>query len=522
MTSVSADGATTTLYLREQSGTYQQSTDQVSWTSLTFPLTLTNINATPASNVLKVYFASNLTITSTDGYIVMNSDGIQLGNATRNANGTRPTITIDVDDYPGFVRNGTGAANGYSNVSVYNLSVDGTGHTLIDGAGWIGQRYYGKAGTSNVLVNCSSYGPISSFGGGLVGWEAGSGVPGTAGALTLRGCSSYGAMAIYAGGIAGHYAGYFGGSVTCEECWSEGTIGEEAGGIFGTYGGQGGSATATRCYSIGSIGTNAGGIYGANAGESAGSASAQGCYSRGSIGTGGGGIYGSNAAPDTGVTVASNCYSSGSIGSGGAGGIYGTGASGNATTTSCYSANGSWNSATAQSTLNMNVYISITTNQPYELRAFGPSPYSLTTVVSDDVTVSATRSVVAGTPSTGGVLSEVSSYSLLEINGVAVGGTPSITVNSTTGAITASNAGTYTLLIRAETTSYSITTVVLTVTVVPLPSRVSARGKGYDFETYIASQAGNVLVRERKEETNLRFESFEEYTKYLKSRSTLT
>lgn len=507
MTSIQADGATQTVYIRQITGTSQYSTDQTSWNSLTWPVTVTNTNGTPASNILKVLFTTDLTLDNGTDSIIVNSAGIQIGDTSVRNDGTRPVITISVNNYPGFIRNGTGGSSGYNHVYVYNLNVIATGYTTTISGGWIGQRYFGKGATNNFIVNCSSSGDISDYGGGIVGAEAGS----ESGELVLRSCSSYGdQIGEYSGGISGHYAGYLG-SVTCERCWSEGLIEYACGGIYGVAGVQG-SAVATKCYSIGSISSNGGGIFGTNAGDSLGVAIAQDCYSRGTIGMNAGGIFGSDAGSNLGITIsATNCYSSGSIAGGGDRGVYGTGKSGGASTSSCYSADGSWNSSTAQTTLNMNTYISVGINQPFELRAFGPSPYSLTTIVSNDTRVTFSQTVTAGSSSSSGVLSGISSYSILS------GSHPTISINSSTGTISTTSAtpvGTYTITVRADISSYSITTFTLTVTAAS-PGRLDLKGKQFDFKTYTNIQEGQRFVIERNGSPNIRFNSFAEYNKYL-------
>lgn len=520
MSNIQADGATQTLYIRQVAGTTAYSTNQTNWTNISsWPATITNINATPTSNILRVLFTTNMTFNNVSNYFSAGSAGIQFGDTSVKPDGTRPVITIAVNDYPGLIRNGTGLSDGNANVYIYNLVVDGTGYQTSAGAGWVAQAYFGIAAQNNFIVNCSSYGPISDTGGGIVGGAGGSGTISTPGNLVIRGCSSYGAIGSYGGGIAGLSAGYLG-SITCENCWSEGTIGNFAGGIFGTSGGQGGfnipaSAVATKCYSLGAISDNGGGIFAERAGENEGSAIAANCYSRGNIGINAGGIFGSEAGLFSGITFASNCYSSGSIATG-AGGVYGANAGVGATSSSCYSANGSWNSVTAQTTLSMTPYISVVGNQPFELRNFGPSPYSLTTVVSNDVTITFSQTLVAGSSSSTGVLAGVSSYSILG------GSHPTISINSTTGSISTTSltpAGSYTIIVRADINSYSITTFTLTVTAAPNTARLDLKGKQFDFQTYTDIQEGQRFVIERTERPNLRFNSFADYNKYLNAQS---
>ena len=526
MSSISVDGATVTLYIQqiEDGYFYKQNVDG-SLTSFIFPLTISNSNDTPTSNILKVFFETNLTLTSVSHFIVIGSSGIQIGDTSVKSDGTRPTITVDVDNYPGFIRNGTGSSDGYANVYVYNLVVDGTGHQTAEGGGWVGQEYFGRSVTDNFIVNCSSYGAISSFGGGILGAECGNSSNVGATELRIFGCTSSGAINSGGGGIVGQTAGADQSSyVSITSCSSSGTIGTGAGGIAGSYAGsQLGLCQVQLCYSTGSIGENAGGIYGQYAGDN-GIATTRDSYSRGTIGTDAGGIYGLNAAPNSGTTSVLNCYCIGS------GGLYGTGAGEGASTTSSYVAN-PWSDVAAISAgLDVTtVFVSTATNTPYELRGTGPSPYSLTTIVNNDISLVYNETVAAGGSTIAGVLAGLSSYSILQINDPPQI-VPTITINSTTGVIsttTSTSAGEYTILVRAVTNPYSITAFFLTVTGLPAPAPsptaapTVVRGKGYDFGMYNDTYQGNVLVRERLVNTNLRFKSFEDYNKYLKSRTSL-
>jgi hypothetical protein len=170
-------------------------------------------------------------------------------------------------------------------------------------------------------------------------------------------------------------------------------------------------------------------------------------------------------------------------------------------------------------------YISVVVNQPYELRNFGSTPYSLETVVGPNIlNTEYYQTIPAGTGSIAGVLSGMGPYSIVQSDGP-----PTITFNTTTGVVSATRdtpLAAYSLVIRAgSATQYTMTSFILTVEeALPLPPPTSAlatTGKGFNFETYNALQVGNTLVVERLQNTNLRFKTFEDYNKYRKSVATL-
>lgn len=530
MTSLSQDGATDTIYIFQADGSFIYRVNQGTPIGLTFPVTIANTNATPASNILKVLFESDLTITSSLGYITINSDGIQIGDTVLQNDGTKYTITLDgVADYEGFIRN-----NGNSDTYLYNLSVVATnGTTLATDCGWVGGRFYGSDGINNFIIGCSSTGAITDGGGGIVGSDVAT-VNGEGSAeLTIVGCTSSGTIGSYAGGIAGAYCGQNSGSIlTIQKCSSSGTtIGTGGGGIVGQVAGSsGGQCFVQKSYSTGAIGTDAGGIYGREAG-SAGSAYANDSYSRGAVESNGGGIFGREAAISSGAAVATSCYSSGSLSTSGTG-IFGSASYEGATQSACYVADGSWSTTAANSALDTSQFITVVSNQPFELRNIGPSPYSLTTIVGqDDVRTVYAQTIAAGSSTSAAVLAGLSSFSILEIDGELPAEIPSITINSTTGVISTTSETTpsdyYTIVVRAVTNPYTITRVNLTVTEAPpapTPSTtpvLAPTGKGFDFDIYNALQAGNSLVIERLQTTNLRFKSFEDYNKYKKAFATL-
>lgn len=557
MTTISADGATTTIYIQQtEAGIAYKMNAGGDLTAIeSFPISIVNSNATPAGNVLKVLFETDLTLTDNDHRFWVQSSGIQFGDTSLPPSGTKRTITVDgVTDYIGLID----SSAQWDSVFVYNLHVTtANGTTLASYGGWIGQMNYAAGCTNHFIVNCSSDGDIPMGGGGIVGSNSAYLLNADTTDLTITGCWSSGSIASGAGGIAGDSSGLNGGLLTIQYCSSSGAI-TNGGGIVGDNAGIGGGyVDVSRCYSTGAIGNSSGGIFGSSAGMDTGTAIATDCYSRGDIYVSSGGIFGRMS----GSASANNCYTTGAIGvDGQAGGIYGeySGGTANACYVSgmmlagsgyifmdgdtipsgCYSEAANegtgWNTLNAQMTLNItSIYISTGINQPYEFRDFGPSPYSLTTTEGEIPLVNFIQSIPAGTSTSGGVLAGVSSYSILEIDNNPPDLSPDISINSTTGVISTTSAilpgYPYFVVVRAEMdTMYSITTFTIIVTEAPptpapppapIPSNV--RGKGYDFTTYTATQVGNILVRERLESPNRRFNSFEEYTKYLKSRSSL-
>lgn len=517
MTTLNRPGGTT-IYFREESTAIQYSYDRTTWTGLSlFPCTITNTSPS-ATSILSVEFTTNVTFTDGLMYFVCGSSHIRFGNTSLNDDGSRPVIIIDdVLNYAGLIQNGTGLGGGHNNIYVYNIIVSALNEsTLAADGGWIGQQYFGKVGTENYIVNCSSDGPISVRGGGIVGSASGGSLVNQPGELFIRGCSSSGPIGMYGGGIAGNYAGegnnITSGSVTCEYCWSEGTIGEEAGGIFGSYSGVNyGSAVAIQCYSTNIIGVYGGGIFGSYAGESIGQAQAQKCYSRGSIQADGGGIFGFRAGFNFGATSAFNCYSLGAVATPGTG-IYGSSKS-NGTETNCYAADGSWNSTAANTSLQGvptssisagTTWISTGLNQPYELNGMGYTPYTTLIVnESSELVQTFTQTVRQGQITLAAVISDASGneFIILKIQDGNPEAYSTITINSQRGSIhTSSNTspGTYLLTIRSVG-SYHVTQFYLTVTQTPSesvtccekPLRISNE---IDYSMRADLIAGNILI----------------------------
>jgi hypothetical protein len=474
-TTITADGETETIYFRYTAETgVECKINDSSYFGFSLPPTIVNSN--PAFR-LKVLFENDMTLETDIWYFICGSENIQFGSERLTTNGSRPVITVTVDNYDGLIFNGDEVTTGFDNIYIYNLVVDGTGHSTQIGGGWFGMNGFGNGVSNNYIVNCSSLGDLAGGeggSGGIVGSYAGKDAAG----LYIIGCSSSGTIGGNCGGIAGPFAGSDAGNIVIENCWSTGAIGLGGGGIYGySAGNTGGNAVARYCYSTGSIGENAGGIFGYDSGN-AGTAEAIACYSRGTITEGGGGIFGSSAGYNSGSTPAINCYSSGAFSVTGTG-IYGANAEDDSPT-NCYSANGSWTNSAANTRLTGlpnpvvgTVWVNRGTDTPYELYNMGYTPYTIqnTVLIEGDPTLKQSYSIngYQGATLQSGIISGLS-YSILQINGSIPSTYPTITINSTTGAISTTADTTldvYTMYIRNEG-SYNITTLLLTLTETPI------------------------------------------------------
>lgn len=560
--SISANGANQTVYISEISGTkYYNINNGTNLQITSFPIQITNSNPTPTSNILKVLFTTNLTINNNSLYFQPLTDGIQFGSTSLNSDGSKPSMTVTVDNYDGFIFNGDNSNNGKNYIYVYNLTIDGTGRATQIGAGWLGLKYYGKGTTNNYIINCSSKGTIN--GGGLLGDYAEN--------VTLIGCSSSGTIGTNAGGIVGGAVT----SVTLKYCYSTGIIsGDGAGGIIGS---NTVSADVQNCYSEGNMtGNNTGGIVGSNAGST--SVTISNCYSRGTIqGSNSGGIIGSFGLGSYTATVI-NCYSIGNINSSQqAGGICGlifqansvtisncyvvgtvnssTGyIIGNVSATSGFSSPyvltnnyseaktgtpGTWSSTNANLALTGNpsggiigvTWVSVISGTPYELNNFGYTPYSTDIISSNALVKSVSQTVEAGSTSLAGLVSASNSYSILSISGGNSDSYNTIAINSTTGGISTSTStagGTYTIIIR-RTGSYFITTFSLTVNPYISPTTdttcyscciTTSNIKYPSYEVKNNISYGNGLVADRANNIRFKFSSYADYMYYLMAQST--
>jgi hypothetical protein len=567
-TFIQADGATQSVYIRENSGNIEYSTDNLTWNNATFPIGIENTN-TASATYLKVLFTNNITLSSTLDYFYCYSDYIQFGSDSLNGDGSRPEITINnVTNYPGLILNGDSGNNGYSYIKVLNLKVLSTGTTTLSSdAGWIGRSYFAKGATNNFIINCYSDGVISSNGGGIVGARAGI----INGNLSIINCNSTGIISgSNSGGIAGGRAGEDG-TIVIRQCSSSGNItGFFAGGIFGQLAGISssgvldGSATAIDCYSSGNMtSSDSGGIFGVSAANTnKGNAAAINCYSRGSIGgLGAGGIFARLASSVAGgIASAINCYTTGNITSA-AGGIFGTGhgtintlvfAINCYTTGTCAAtnrgiyANGAtlvqettgnnyaesrnstsgWNTTNANTALTgepttSNVgttWVKTGVNLPYELKAAGFSPYSLNNISGTTLNTTYTETLAVGATSAASVVG--SSFSITDINGSLPSVYSTITIDGTTGAITV-GAGTvpdtYVLLVNCTINPYAYSTVTLTVSSAPLTTDCCISLKDMKYltaETVTTVRAGNNIVAVAITNPKNKFRSYDSYLRY--------
>lgn len=476
----------TTIYLRENSGQHEYSYDQDIWSQLYWPSGVSNTDT--SSGMLTIEFVTDMTLTGQWHYLLAQSSHIQFGSRNLKTNGSRPVIFVDgVIDYNGFIQNGGQYANGYEHIHIYNLEVRSINDsTLSSESGWITPAYFGKAAAHNYIVNCSSYGPISSYGGGICG----SHVADDQGWVYILGCSSSGEIGNEGGGIVGSYVGGSAGLVECTECYSTGQIGTRAGGIIGS---SSSNAHANRCYSTGSIGEYGGGIIGYGSM----SAICEGSYSTGSILPYGGGIIGADSL-SCGIT---NCYTIGNIQSN-AGGIcgdspssqmiircYTSGQTGGlqgyivagsiSIPTLCYaeaySQSFGWNTVNANTVLTGlpssvvgSAWVATGINQPYETYR-GYTPYVQQTITMRVGYIpSLTKSYVVVLPpgeSTNAAIISDRSYTILEIANGNPSSYSSISINDVTGVISTTSdvvPGTYTIYVR-NNGSYHITMVMLTI-----------------------------------------------------------
>ncbi len=311
--------------------------------SYAWPVT---INGGSSGSPVVITLGEDVTLSSSLNYFILNGNYI-------NFNGNDHKIIISgISFYNGLIQNGssqsswvqdpnypndpymmilqTTIVNGFSNIYIYNLTVNAVNSDVASGAGWIGQSAFSINATNGVFENCSSNGPIRQGSGGIVGENT---------AVTVKKSSFLGShIGGYAGGIFGEKS-----SGTAIDCYSTApSLGNRGGGIFG---GNAVNATATNCYSFSTIVGNSGGIFGG---------------------------FSTNCN-------ASNCYSLGIIGSN-AGGVYGGNSSGGSAT-NCYSANGTWNDDTANSILTgTNGSVWNTFTSPYKLISFATSITSNTNI----------------------------------------------------------------------------------------------------------------------------------------------
>jgi len=350
-----------------------------------------------------------------NGFFIIGSDNITF-------DGNNKTVTINnLSNYLGFIQNGTITNNGYSNITIQNLSVKLSGNSTLGlGCGLITQAYFSKGSINNIITNCYSTSDI---------------------------------LVNSTGAICGQYAAIQNGNLTINKCYSTGVIsGGFAGGICGEYAAfNNGNVIIKNCYSNGNIlNSTAGGICGANAGFNNGIVTITNCFS-------------------TGIESASN-------------GIFGDNKQITATQIYCYSANGSWNDSKARKSLENLVPVpnnpigtiwadsnSNKLNVPYIFASFGTSPYLIPSAILNVGETSQTANI------TSGVVYSIIAIAKNSLPPNRPSGYPFIQINNQTGAITVTknnlpSSGNYTIYIYQNFLNGVYTTSTFNLTISPIPN----------------------------------------------------
>jgi hypothetical protein len=508
--SISAPGGST-IYLRQGVSYVEYSLDDITWSQLYLPCGISNTST--GNGNLVIEFKTDITLVNPYDYFLCFSEKIQFGSSLLKEDGTVPIVTVDgVSNYPGLINNGSSGSNGYNNITIINLEIKTTGgSTLTAHAGWFAQEYYSRNATDNLIKNCFTTAPID---GGLTtakGGIAGSHLAYDNGIIIIIGCYSTGNIGTDGGGIVSQQAGENYGTVEISRCWSSGTTTNNSGGIVGQAAGDNnGTVIITNCYTTGTIGTESGGIVGRYAcGDTSGvntngnvyvsdsystgyigqdsggiigtsslnSVTVINCFSTGALSDAGnnaaGGIFGYNSV-NTSLQTANNCYSSGMKPGYTQGGIFGDSSSDNRPGSSNnYSeennSGSGWSNTNAFSVLTGVPTITTYgttwfqpngTNTPLLLSNSGYTPYSRSLVNSILV------SLIAGEYTSSGIVSGYT-YSILQINNTLPSAYPYISINSTTGVITATSstpAGVYSIVVYSTKNPYSITSFAITIT----------------------------------------------------------
>jgi hypothetical protein len=191
---------------------------------------------------------------------------------------------------------------------------------------------------------------------------------------------------------------------------------------------------------------------------------------------------------------------------------------------------GSWSNAHANLTLTNTpsiipgvgtTWVANDINEAYELNNFGYTPYSTTIISSNTFVQSLSQTIQVGGTSQAGLVSAVNSYSILAISGGDSNSYNTITINTTTGAISTTAetvVGTYILVIR-RTGSYYITTYFLTIS----PAVDSTTNTccavpmdliGLDYTRRFDYITGNQIVIEHQRNPTMKFDGYSQFLKY--------
>ena len=253
-TTLSQNGATDTIYISQVGDNYYYNINNGDNSPLVFPdtggISVINTNISASTNILKIIFTTDLTLSNTNQYFTCQSDGIQFGNSSLNLDGSVPIINITsgANNYSGFIENGTSIINGFNNIYVYNLFINGNSQTTYVTGGWLGKQYFGNGASNMYIINCGSSGYISNSCGGIIGFHGNN--------LKIIGCYSEGNKDAQSGGIIGSFST----NNIIYESFSLGNSIAETGGIVG---GTSTNCLTSNCYSIGDI-LYGGGIFNIN------------------------------------------------------------------------------------------------------------------------------------------------------------------------------------------------------------------------------------------------------------------
>ena len=153
MTTINSNGGT--IYLREDSGRIEYSSDGISYGPInSWPVTIVNTNP-GSSNVTTVQLTENIILSKTtvgtgssgtDVYFICGSEYITF-------DGQSFIITIDtITNYPGLIQNGTSLSNGETNITIQDIGVTTSiGSTLVTRGGWIAQLLFGISISSGAI-----------------------------------------------------------------------------------------------------------------------------------------------------------------------------------------------------------------------------------------------------------------------------------------------------------------------------------------------------------------------------------
>ena len=229
----------------------------------TWPITIIGATKTVP---LSVTLAGAITFDSSSQFFIIGSDYI-----TISGSGSGSAITIqNVLNYPGLVQNGTSSSSGgyaYTSIVYITIKTSGTS-SLAEYAGWICQKYF--SGRTFQINNCTNYGDIGNYSGGLIGAYAfsydpiSSTVPNS---VTILYCTNYGAIngtgagGIIGGNMYGSTTNINNGKLSITWVSNNGDInGSGAGGLIG----QGAQYNSTSCISYISQCSNLGTIANTN------------------------------------------------------------------------------------------------------------------------------------------------------------------------------------------------------------------------------------------------------------------